>query len=101
MKTVVLEDVQGSTLANIAANVKVICSWRDYKVDEGNERIFFTDDVGRTFNLYTDGLAFEVVNGEEKTDPDERWTLDFRDVLSWRDLIWAKDANGFPLAIHG
>ena len=101
MKTVVLEDVQVSTLANIAANVKVICSWRDYKVDEGNERIFFTDDVGRTFNLCTDGLAFEVVNGEEKSDPDERWTLCFRDVLSWRDLIWAKDANGFPLAIHG
>ena len=101
MTTVELEDVQVSTLANIAANVKVICSWRDYKVDEGNERIFFTDDVGRTFNLCTDGLAFEVVNGEEKSDPDERWTLDFRDVLSWRDLIWAKDANGFPLAIHG
>ena len=32
--------------------------------------------------------------------PDERWTLDFRDVLSWRDLIWAKDAKGRPLAIH-
>ena len=29
MKTVELEDVQVSTLANIAANVKVICSWRD------------------------------------------------------------------------
>ena len=101
MKTVALEDTQVSTLANIAANVKVICSWRDYKVDEGNERIFSTDDVGRTFNLYTDGLAFEVVNGEEKSDPDERWTLDFRDVLSWRDLIWANDANGCPLAIHG
>ena len=101
MKTVALEDTQVSTLANIAVNVKVICSWRDYKVDEGNERIFFTDDVGRTFNLYTDGLAFEVVNGEEKTDPDERWTLDFRDVLSWRDLIWAKDAKGRPPAIHG
>ena len=101
MTTVELEDVQVSTLANIAANVKIICSWRDYKVDEGNERIFFTDDVGRTFNLYTDGQAFEVVNGKEKTDPDERWTLDFRDVLSWRDLIWAKDANGYPLAIHG
>ena len=101
MKTVALEDTQVSTLANIAANVKVICSWRDYEVDEGNERIFFTDDVGRTFDLYTDGLAFEVVNGEEKTDPDERWTLDFRDVLSWRDLIWANDANGCPLAIHG
>ena len=100
MKTVALEDTQVSTLANIAANVKVICSWRDYKVDEGNERIFFTDDVGRTFDLYTDGLAFEVVNGEEKTDPDERWTLDFRDVLSWRDLIWAKDAKGRPPAIH-
>ena len=100
MKTVALEDTQVSTLANIAANVKVICSWRDYKVDEGNERIFVTDDVGRTFDLYTDGLAFEVVNGEEKTDPDERWTLDFRDVLSWRDLIWAKDAKGRPLAIH-
>ena len=100
MKTVALEDTQVSTLANIAANVKVICSWRDYKVDEGNERIFFTDDVGRTFDLYTDGLAFEVVNGEEKTDPDERWTLDFRDVLSFRDLIWAKDAKGRPLAIH-
>ena len=100
MKTVVLEDVQVSMLVNILANVKVICSWRDYKVDEGNERIFFTDDVGRTFDLYTDGLAFEVVNGEEKTDPDERWTLDFRDVLSWRDLIWAKDAKGRPLAIH-
>ena len=100
MKTVALEDTQVSTLANIAANVKDICSWRDYKVDEGNERIFFTDDVGRTFDLYTDGLAFEVVNGEEKTDPDERWTLDFRDVLSWRDLIWAKDAKGRPLAIH-
>ena len=42
MKTVVLEDVQVSTLANIAANVKVICSWRDYKVDEGNERIFLS-----------------------------------------------------------
>ena len=100
MITVALEDTQVSTLANIAANVKVVCSWRDYKVDEGNERIFFTDDVGRTFNLYTDGLAFEVVNGDEKTDPDERWTLDFRDVLSWRDLIWAKDAKGRPLAIH-
>ena len=100
MKTVALEHTQVSTLANIAANVKVVCSWRDYKVDEGNERIFFTDDVGRTFNLYTDGLAFEVVSGEENTDPDERWTLDFRDVLSWRDLIWAKDAKGRPLAIH-
>ena len=100
MKTVELEDVQVSTLANIAANVKVVCSWRGYMVDEEGERIFFTDDVGRTFNLYTDGLAFEVVNGDEKTDPDERWTLDFRDVLSWRDLIWAKDAKGRPLAIH-
>ena len=66
MKTVVLEDVQVSTLANIAANVKVICSWRDYKVDEGNERIFFTDDVGRTFNLYTcqaPGLGCHFVGG--------------------------------------
>lgn len=99
-KKVVVDADAVLTLSEVAKELHYGLRWKSHRTDARKGRIDFTDGEGRRFRLDLGGFAYAFIGKKESAESDPSKSICFREELSAKDFIWARDEHGRVVAIR-